>query len=471
MKIYRLAGGLTLLVGIAAFGVAFSGAPNAYSDQPSGAPALHLTHTSVSHVAENLNVAFLQQRTLRYPRKCGPQDLGNGVWVRVDCHLQQPIKAPLLFGARKSTMAASGKLQIRPGAFGRLANLKGVTPAKGGAPPTKASGEPSTKGSASQSSESEMPDVVDHRTNHLEGPVWNQGMVGSCTAVSLGNAYNNALRRANINDDVSPLHIWSLYGKPSMVAAIDGVKGNAVCLWGTWEYKGPTACQISDDNEDECGGAYNVTPNSAKTDPKVVQQFKAANQAGKYKLISVERLDNPIKPDEVAAVLATGQDLWVAFKLDMDKWTGRAHVDHVIQDWAGFSGGHAVVLAGMRKTTSGKRQFLIHNSWGQGWGDGGYAWVNEAMLPKWMYYAYKIKLEGAAPSTKDLTDADCAWDELIDAGSHQCAKMCDSDENPRPTNGQCADGGGDDGGDTNSTAGGHKKPHGKNHPPKKPKPH
>ena len=39
-----------------------------------------------------------------------------------------------------------------------------------------------------------LPDAVDHRSNGMEGPVKNQGAVGTCTAVSLSTAMENALR-------------------------------------------------------------------------------------------------------------------------------------------------------------------------------------------------------------------------------------------------------------------------------------
>ena len=39
-------------------------------------------------------------------------------------------------------------------------------------------------------------------------------------------------------------------------------------------------------------------------------------------------------------------------------------------------------------------QFLVHNNWGTSWGDGGYGWVSEAMVQKWMNFAYKVRIDG-----------------------------------------------------------------------------
>jgi Papain family cysteine protease len=43
-------------------------------------------------------------------------------------------------------------------------------------------------------------------------------------------------------------------------------------------------------------------------------------------------------------------------------------------DGDGF-GGHAVLVVGLGRDASGAPYFLIRNSWGDRWGDGGYAWL------------------------------------------------------------------------------------------------
>ena len=42
-------------------------------------------------------------------------------------------------------------------------------------------------------------------------------------------------------------------------------------------------------------------------------------------------------------------------------------------------GGHAISLTGYTHV-EGERYFLIKNSWGEKWGDGGYAWIHEQSL-------------------------------------------------------------------------------------------
>jgi hypothetical protein len=55
------------------------------------------------------------------------------------------------------------------------------------------------------------------------------------------------------------------------------------------------------------------------------------------------------------------------------------------------------------------------------------------MVNKWLYFAYKVKITNGVKK-EDLTDDDCAPDELVDMGTGLCAIMCDGDD-PRPSNG------------------------------------
>jgi hypothetical protein len=117
-------------------------------------------------------------------------------------------------------------------------------------------------------------------------------------------------------------------------------------------------------------------------------------------------------------------------------WMGNSFKDGVIPDWSSAEGGHAITMSGYRKLPDGTHQFLIHNSWGESWADHGYAWVSEAAMKKWLKYAYKVKLDEGGAKPTDVTDDDCAEDELVDSVTNNCGKMC-ADES-RPAGGKCA---------------------------------
>jgi hypothetical protein len=161
-------------------------------------------------------------------------------------------------------------------------------------------------------------------------------------------------------------------------------------------------------------------------------KYDKSQSTGIYKIAAVEKLQvNPPNMEELLGVLASGADVWSAFLIDGRNWRNSAMTNAVIPDWDDAPSGHAVVISGYRDTPSGK-QFLIHNSWGTSWGDGGYAWISERMVQKNLYYAYKVKITNGVKK-EELTDDDCAPDELVDSTTGLCAVMCKNDD--RPNNG------------------------------------
>ena len=48
-------------------------------------------------------------------------------------------------------------------------------------------------------------------------------------------------------------------------------------------------------------------------------------------------------------------------------------------------GGHAVLAVGHGTDTSGKPALLIRNSWGEGWGLGGHAWLSRVYIERQLY--------------------------------------------------------------------------------------
>ncbi len=249
-----------------------------------------------------------------------------------------------------------------------------------------------------------LPASVDHRTEGSEGPVKDQGAVGDCTAVSLSTAMDNAIRRMGRRDVVSALHVWSRYGVPVTGKAGDSNLDKAVAVEETWQYDPVKACKLVRSPMDTCTTAYGVSSGSESFDPALKAEHATADASGRYKLTAVEQLHaKPADVNEIAGVLASGDDVWISFTVNDQAWMQRSLQSAVIPDYDTVEDtGHAVTLAGYRTMGNGTKQFLIHNSWSARWGDNGYGWISEAMVVKFTRAAYHVRVADAGGGTPQV---------------------------------------------------------------------
>jgi hypothetical protein len=259
-----------------------------------------------------------------------------------------------------------------------------------------------------------LPATVDHRSEGSEGPVKDQGAVGACTALSLSTAMDNAVRRMGRQDVVSALHIWSRYGVGVTGQAGDSNVGKSVTIEQTWAYDPAKACKLARAPMDSCGVAYGVSSGSEAFDPALKAEHVNADGSGRYTLSAVEQLSaHPANPNELAGVLAGGDDIWISFSVNDEAWMSRSLHDGVIPDYSTVGDtGHAVVLAGYRTLPNGTKQFLIHNSWSTRWGQGGYGWISEAMVAQYTRGAYRVRVAegrggGVVPGPAGPASGDC----------------------------------------------------------------
>jgi papain like protease len=353
------------------------------------------------NIVAHLNVSALKLK-LRPNRKCGPRESTPGHWIHIDCNEYTALTSAKPFSPRKIHLLLAGGLKLDT--------------------PTATT----------------LPDAVDHRNDGTEGPVKDQGQVGSCTAFSLSSAMDNAIRRQNKPDTTSSLHIWAHYGYPDMKTAGDGTVNKEISTWDTWPYDEREACELDRSGEGDCGPYMPpAVPGGAATDPALQAKIKDTDSKGHWKVSEYDEITGD--PETIAAFLATGADVW--FSLNVGS-TWMSLQGDTIADWtaAQVEGGHAVLLAGYRHK-NGQRQFLVHNSWGKDWGDGGYAYISENALRQYIKHAYKVvvsDMSSPPPPVNDptaLTDDDCGETQLVDAVTGQCAQMCPDDT--RPANGQC----------------------------------
>jgi hypothetical protein len=425
--------------------------PHPVGGSRTGAMALNPTSNATS---EAVNVARLQTTQKRQPKACGVYEVAPGVWTKIDCQMYTAStkavpslnKRKLKYVAQHKTLWKPMKIvsgQVRATLNKRKKPVAKPTPtggAGGTTPPAIAAGGANDNDDgAGIVIADNFPNAVDHRSDNLEGPVKSQGPVGSCTAFALSATVDNAAIRAGKatpgqrTEFASPNHIWSGYGVPNMGAAADANLGRSLATMALWDQNNSEACKLANSPSEDCGDDFipSVKEGSWRSDNALVAKYDKANSQGTLKIAAFEKMaTRPPNMNEIVSALASGQDLFAAFLIDGAKWQTGAMKNGVIQDYDDYSGGHAVTMSGYRDTPSG-RQFLIHNSWGTGWGDNGYAWVTEKTVQKWLYFSYKVKLSGGV---KDPTDDDCAPDELVDATTNQCGLMCEPDGS-RPDNG------------------------------------
>lgn len=350
------------------------------------APAVRTTQA----VRRPVNLKKLQALKAR-KAFCAPEEMAPGVWVKFDCGPEVRI-------ARAKPL--------------RLVNLGGhnrqfIGNGEGPVGP--------------------LPTAVDLRAMDLDGPIKDQKEVGACTAFSLSSVMDSAIRKLGHQQTVSALHVWSNYGIPTMGNAGDGNVDGMITLDESWPYDPAKACKFMQDRHDDCGEIYDVTPGSAKNDTVLVSEKQRADQGGRFRLEAVEEFSYPANPDEMAAVLAGGDAIWIAFSVDTQAWRAR---DGVVADYSVTErAGHAVALIGYRPHGKG-RQFLIHNSWGPRWGQGGYAWMSDEMIRRHTRSAYKIRVsDGSTPPPQPSADG-CPAGQIRDVVRGICAPICPSGSAP-----------------------------------------
>lgn len=348
-----------------------------------------------------INLAALGAVQRLFGKGCSPFQVAQGSFARLDCRRYGRVaSAKVVDGAGLLRLFGAGQMRLDPPALGTLTPplfLTGLQSLlQGVAPPSPAPGP-------SPAPVQGLPPSVDHRVQGTEGPVKDQQLVGACTAFSLSTVMDNAIRRLNASDVVSPMHIWSHYADPTMPSAESGNANRALAIWADYPYDEREACRM-ETQDDGCAELLvpAVQVNTAASDPVIQGQIHGADARGRYTITEVDQID-PIDPDVLAVDLAMGKDIWFAMGVSQDAWTSpQVQQVGVVPDWLLEDGGHAVALAGYRATSSG-RQFLVHNSWGASWGQGGYAWVSEAMLRTHGQYAYTVTVADRAAPTPPPT--------------------------------------------------------------------
>lgn len=192
-------------------------------------------------------------------------------------------------------------------------------------------------------------------------PVSNQGSEGSCVAFAVGYAARSAEQfyRSGASAYSNSTNIFSpefLYNQvkfdvecssgTAMQTALDFMKVTGICTYQSMPYSSSNGCSLL---------------------PSSTQNTEASN----YKIASYAKL---YTTDKVAIKSMVSQKHPVIITVLADNSFIAAKAGFV---WKTYSGSgslaHCIVICGY---DDAKNAYLIMNSWGTGWGDAGYSWID-----------------------------------------------------------------------------------------------
>jgi C1A family cysteine protease len=281
-----------------------------------------------------------------------------------------------------------------------------------------------------------LPAVVDHRLEGTEGPVRDQGSVPACTAFATATALDHAIARwSGKAPHVSVMQIWSRYHTPIESRSIAANLGQGLGAEEGWPFKVAEAngwidCQLLDQPKaGTCG---------KPVDPARANQEESHAIAAFTHVESLPAIDTAVFKEHLAAGqdIVVGMDVSDAF-VPKGKAGGR-YIPNYTK--VGADAGHAMVVAGYATLPHGT-YFLLHNSWGPAWGDGGYAWIHETTLKAWGHESLVLDAEPSAPTTpqrpkRSRGETTCDGTLVPDSIRGTCAPAC-PDGSPRH-DGVCA---------------------------------
>jgi C1A family cysteine protease len=228
-----------------------------------------------------------------------------------------------------------------------------------------------------------LPKVVDHREEQTEAEVRNQGTAGTCTSFGTAGAIDHSVTRwTGTASRVSVMELWARYHQPDLTDALIASVGQTLASEDAWPYDPKVAwpwraCpKAGGKSEGPCG--------------KPVDKAKL-DEVSKHPAVMVEQVEWLPKDFEIMRQkIAGGEDPIFAIKLPRHFAPVGAVGAKYIPDYKEEAGGHALSLAGYAIGEKGDNYYLVHNSWGPTWGDGGYAWIHEATLAKHMMNGFGI---------------------------------------------------------------------------------
>jgi len=205
-----------------------------------------------------------------------------------------------------------------------------------------------------------LPSLVDLRSQ--DSPIEDQGDLGSCTSFAAGAAFRFDMRKQGLTDYV-PSHLFEYYNArarnskgqdigATIKAAIKAINTYGICPEGEWP--------------------YNIS-NFASKPPKKCYDDALQDRAIKYQSVAqnITVMKNCVA-QELPFVI--GISVYESFESQQVATTGIVPLPKNNEQ---LLGGHALMVVGYRDSDL---HFIVRNSWGSSFGDGGYVYLPYAYL-------------------------------------------------------------------------------------------
>jgi hypothetical protein len=272
-----------------------------------------------------------------------------------------------------------------------------------------------------------LPLTVDHRLDGFEGRTLRQGKAGACTAFSLTSQVNHALGLwTGAPGDVSVMEVWARYHLPHGAKALLANVGRTVANDADWPY-----------DQNRARVWQNCHAGAACLSDDERKKLDDLDHHGVVAIEQIERLPNDDSLlDVIQAKLAAGRDVGTGGKLTNPfRPVGDLGARYVPDSNQVGRGAHAFSIVGYTHVDT-ERYFLVKNSWGEKWGDKGYAWIHEKTLRKIINGAYVVVVDPVAGVGLRRHRRNRAWvaacgaSEAPDSVDGACKPMC-ADGGPR----------------------------------------
>ena len=129
---------------------------------------------------------------------------------------------------------------------------------------------------------------------------------------------DNALRRVGGGEVISPLHVFATYARKGDLSRT--LLDRPMTIEPVFAWQAPKACAFANDhNGEHCRAKYGVEPGSVDRDPTLQADQARADASGRLKIIGYQEM--PADPDQLAVVLASGEAIYAAFRVDVGLWS------------------------------------------------------------------------------------------------------------------------------------------------------